>query len=631
MEKATKKALLEGDGKGGERDTADAIVEPSSQGQGETEGRIAEPGPETPKPAARGNKRRMGVRLVLVILAISILGVGVFKRRSIVDAVRSRLGGSSPDQKTAGAGSRLKVLYWVDAMNPTQRYDKPGKAPDGMDLVPVYDESGGTAKNLPEGAFKISPEKQQLIGVTYGEAKLESVSKTLRAVGRLTYDETKIGHVHTKIEGWIDKVFVDFTGKLVKSGEPLLTIYSPDLVQTQEEYLLALKGKNELEESDFPEAAASALSLLQSTKQRLELWDISDQQIKEIESRGTPNKDLTLYSPSNGFVVARNAYSKQRVTPDSELYTIADLSTIWVIADVYEYEAQGIQVGDTATVTLSYLPSRRFTGKISYISPQVDSTTRTVKVRIEVPNPDYALKPDMYANVDLKKDYGRHVVVPQEAVLDSGSTQMVFVALGDGYFEPRTVKLGESANGMAIVLQGLKPGEKVVTSANFLVDSESKLKSATGGMGMPGMPGMSGGGEGAKGPSQNDHKQHQPAGQPSSQPSPGGATKAMPDGSTMAMPEAPSKQPVQPAAHSQHQAAPKNVQEGKPGGRTMVMPDGSTMVMPGESSKQSVQPADHSQRQATPKDHDTHKPDAYKDRGEASSLEGSSKQTERGR
>ena len=609
MKEATKSALHEAEGQDGQDQHASAAVEQLSHHLGETALEPAGRHTEPPKPAPSLRKKRRGVSgLVLLTLAIALVGITHFKRHAILDAIRARTTGASSG-KMQQAGNKLKVLYWVDAMNPTQRYNQPGKAPDGMDLVPVYDESSGTVKNLPDGAFRISSEKQQLIGVTYGEAKLESVSRTIRAVGRLTYDETRISHVHTKTEGWIDRVLVDYTGQLVKKGDALITVYSPDLVQTQQEYLLALKGNRELGESDFPEVEASAQSLLQSTKQRLELWDITDDQIKELEKRGAPKKDLTLYSPVDGFVVTRNAYPKQKVTPDTDLYTIVDLSTIWVIADIYEYEAQGIREGQNATVTLSYLPGRKFTGKISYVYPQVDSTTRTLKVRVEVPNPDFTLKPDMYANVDLRMDYGRHVVVPQEAVLDSGSNQTVFVALGDGYLQPRTVKLGESANGMAIVLEGLKPGEKVVTSGNFLVDSESTLKAATGGMGMPGMPGMSGGGEGgASAPSRTEHSQPQPAGgasmQPSPQPATGGKTTVMPDGSTMVMPDERAKKPALSAGHSSHQAPPNGGGKLNPGGGTMVMPDGSTMEMPEERSV--------TQRPASPKNlhsgHE-HKPD----------------------
>ncbi|HWP43949.1 MAG TPA: efflux RND transporter periplasmic adaptor subunit, partial [Blastocatellia bacterium] len=315
-----------------------------------------------------------------------------------------------------------------------------------------------------EGIVQISPEKQQLIGVTYGVVGYESVSKTIRAVGRVAYDETRISHVHTKYEGWIEEVFVDFVGKEVKQGQPLLSIYSPDLLQSQQEYLLAIRGRRELAESSFNEAAAGADSLYEAARRRLELWDMTDEQIAQLEKTGRPIKAVPVYAPASGFVLARNAYIRQRVTPDTELYSIADLSTVWVIADIYEYEAVEVSVGQQATVTLAYLPGLAFKGKVTYIYPQVDPATRTLKARIEVANPGYRLKPEMFANVELSVSYGKRLDVPQEAVMDSGSEQIVFVALDGGYFEPRRVRLGTKAGDKYIVLGGLRPGERIVTS-----------------------------------------------------------------------------------------------------------------------------------------------------------------------
>ena len=399
-------------------------------------------------------------------------------------------GGAASDSsaKAASTGKERKVLYWVNPMNPAIRSDKPGKAPDGMDYVAVYAEEA-PPESVPAGSIKISAEKQQLIGVQYGEVTLQPVEETIRAVGKITYDETKIARVHSKIEGWIDHVSVDFTGKLVEKNQPLLSIYSPDLLATQQEFLIAKKGKDYLGTNANQEVAASAVSLYQSARERLRLWDISDEQIKGLEERGTPTRTLTLYSPVSGFVVTRNSFERQRITPDTELYTIADLSTVWVIADVYEYELPKIRLGQTARMTLTYFPGKVYTGKVSYIYPQVDNVTRTAKIRVEFANPDFTLKPDMYANVDLQIGYGKQVSVPEEAVLDSGNEQIVFVAREGGYFESRRVQLGGKVNNRYIVLGGLKEGEKIVTSGNFLVDSESRLKSATGAMqGMPGMP-----------------------------------------------------------------------------------------------------------------------------------------------
>jgi RND family efflux transporter MFP subunit len=427
-----------------------------------------------------------------------------------------------------------KVLYWVDPMNPSHRSDKPGKAPDGMDLVPVYAEEGGGAESLPPGTVKISPQKQQLIGVQYGEVFEQPLSKTIRAVGRLAHDETRIARINTKISGWIDQVYVDFTGKLVKKGQPLISLYSPDLVSAQQELLIAKKAKDTLGSSQFRDAATSSIALYESARERLRLWDISEGQINQIEKAGAPSKTLTLYSPINGFVIMRSAYKGMRITPEMELYSIADVSTIWVLADVYEYELPMIQLGQTATMTLSYYPGETFVGKVTFIYHDLEPTTRTLKVRVEFPNPDFKLKPDMYANVELKIDYGKKLAIPREAVLDSGSEQVVFVALEGGYFEPRKVTLGAQVGNKYIVLAGLEPGERVVTSANFLIDSESQLKSALGGMGAGAHAGH--GGEAS------------PTGQEKSPL--GGQEKSPPGGKTTTAPHPPKED------HSQHESHP---------------------------------------------------------------------------
>jgi len=371
-------------------------------------------------------------------------------------------------------------------MIPGFKSDKPGKSPMGMDLSPVYEEATPPAKALPPGSVRIASQTQQLIGVEYGEVTEQPLSKTILTVGRLTYDETKIARIQPRIDGWIDSVFVDFAGKLVKKGQPLFSLYSPELFSAQQELLIAKRTMESLANSEFKEVSANAESLYKSTKERLKLWNITDGEIKQIEKRGAPIRALTLYSPIDGFVLTRNAYPGQRIAPDTELYSIADLSTIWVLADVFEYEIGHIQLGQTATMELSYFPGETFKGVISFIYPGLDNTTRTLKVRLQFPNPGFKLKPDMWANVTLKIDYGRQLSVPGSAVLDSGAEQIVFVALADGYFEPRKIQLGAQVDNRYIVLSGLQRGEKIVTSGNFLIDSESKLKSALSGMGSPG-------------------------------------------------------------------------------------------------------------------------------------------------
>lgn len=447
--------------------------------------------------------------------------------------------GSQPVSEEPAAPGKKKILYYQDPMNPANRSDKPGKAPDGMDLVPVYEEEPTATGAMQAGALKISPQKQQLIGVQYSEVQEKSFSEIIRTIGRITYNEARVARIQPKIEGWIEKVFVDFTGQLVKKGQPLLSIYSPQLVATQQELLIAAKSKETLAQSPFKEASAGAVSLYEATRGRLKLWDISDAQVKEIEKHGTPIRTLTLSSPAAGFVVTRNAFPAQRVTPDTELYTIADLSTVWAIADVYEYEVPLIHIGQPATMSLTYFPGRSFSGKVSYVYPDLDKVTRTLKVRIDFPNPDFRLKPDMYANVEFHIDFPAQLYVPQEAVLDSGIEQVVFVAREDGYFEPRKIRTGGRVSNHYIVLDGLKRGEKIVTSGNFLIDSESQLKSALGGMG-----------GGASHPAHGTPVPSESTAQPPEQMQP--ATQTPPAD----LPERRTAPPNVPQGHTEHKTAP---------------------------------------------------------------------------
>jgi Cu(I)/Ag(I) efflux system membrane fusion protein len=384
------------------------------------------------------------------------------------------------------AAGEKKPLYWVDPMHPWYKSEVPGIAPDcNMKLVPVYPGEEARferrANKLPEGSIQITPEKQQLIGVEYGTAEYETVKSSVRAVARVSLDETKIAKVHSKLEGWIDQVFVDFTGKQVHQGDPLLTIYSPEALATQQEYLLAIKAQHMMHENPVHEMLGSTENLVAAARKRMELWDIGDKQIAEIAASGVPLKNLTLTSPIAGFVTERNVFAKQRIMPETALYTIADLSRVWVMADVFEYEAAAVRLGTPATMTLSYLPGRTFRGQVNNILPQVDAATRTLKVRIEFANADFALKPDMYGEVEFQTGGGRRLMVPQTAVLNSGDRQVVFVDRGKGYFEPREVKVGARGDGRVEVVSGLERGERIVISGNFLIDSESQLKTALGG------------------------------------------------------------------------------------------------------------------------------------------------------
>ncbi len=347
--------------------------------------------------------------------------------------------------------------------------------------------------NMSSTGVNVSPERQQLVGIRTATAEVRPMIQTIRTVGIVTYDETRVAQVFSKVEGWIEKLLVNYTGTLVSQGQPLFTLYSPDLVATQEEYLLALKAKQTLGSSSIKEISAGSDALLESAHRRLSLWDISEEQINDLEKTGKSKRNLTFYSPIGGFVLKKDALQGMRVMPDKELYTIADLSTVWVNADIYEYELAHIRVGQKATIKLAYYPARDFIGKVSWISPVLDEKTRTAKVRLEFSNRDFILRPEMYANAEIEINAGRKLAVPDEAVLDSGLRKVVFLDKGEGRFEPAEVKIGNKFDGYYEVLAGLSPGERILASAGFLLDSESRLKEAMGSMaGMAGHADMKG-------------------------------------------------------------------------------------------------------------------------------------------
>ena len=328
----------------------------------------------------------------------------------------------------------------------------------------------------------VSPERLQAIGVKFELAKRRPVDRTIRTVGQVEIDERRLAHVNIKLEGWIDDLLVNSTGERVIKGQKLFTLYSPELVATQTEYLLALKSQRTLGRSPFPEVAEGAESLLDVTRRRLRLWDITEDHLQDLERTGTVLRTLPIHAPQSGTVIKKVALAGMHVNPGDELYTIADLSHIWIIADIYEYELPFIKVGQPAAVTLSYDPGTVLQGRIAFLYPTLDPQTRTAKVRFELANPGERLKPGMYANVAMQIPLGTRLVVPTEAILDSGEQQLIFLHLGEGRLEWRTVKLGVRAGDWVEVLEGLKEDEHIVTSANFLLDSESQLKAAVGGM-----------------------------------------------------------------------------------------------------------------------------------------------------
>ena len=326
----------------------------------------------------------------------------------------------------------------------------------------------------------ISPERLQTLGVRVDTVQYRKLDKVIRTIGRADYDERLITTINTKVSGWIEKLYVDYTGKFIRKGEPLYEIYSPEVVSTEEEYLLALRGEIKPGASKFENFEQGAEALLRSAKQRLEFWDIPSKHIKELENSRRIEKTIMIHAPNRGIVVKKNVLEGDHIQPGHELFQIADISNIWVYADIYEYEIPLIAVGQPAELSLSYYPGETFRGKVSYIYPYLEEKTRTIKIRFEFPNPNWKLKPGMFANVRLYTQIAESgLALPEGAVLDTGERQLVFVSKSEGVFEPREVKLGAKAEGFYEVLQGLSGGEIVATSANFLIDSESRLGSAT--------------------------------------------------------------------------------------------------------------------------------------------------------
>ena len=375
--------------------------------------------------------------------------------------------------KSAG---EKKALYWVDAMNPTHKFDKPGKAPDGMDLVPVYADTTEPATATVAGYanVKLTSDRQQLIGVQTGMTEMRTLGPSVRTIGRVAVDETRLYKISPKFDGYIEKLYVNVTGQQIRKGEPLFSVYSPDLLATQQDYLLAMRG------------AKQAPSLLAAARQRLLLWDVTPAEIRELERTGKARKSITIYSPASGFVLNKIAVEGAKITAGEPLFEIANLNRVWIQADVYESELQFIRLGATARTTLSYIPGRTWTGRVTFIAPTVDPMTRTVKVRSEFDNADGALKPDMFGDVVIQQPARQVVVVPDSAVLQTGTRSVVFIVKSDGTFEPREISVGTKSEQFYEVRSGLAAGERVATQANFLIDSESRLKAALAQMSGPG-------------------------------------------------------------------------------------------------------------------------------------------------
>lgn len=383
------------------------------------------------------------------------------------------------------SGLRLgDVDYYTCTMHPSIKEKDPGKCPIcAMDLVPVYKEGAEaqtSSKDKPVRTVNIPLYQQQLIGVQRDTVRLRLVAKTIRTVGHVAYNERKIAAVNLKFSGWIEKLYVDYTGQFVTQGQPLFDIYSPELVSTQEEYLQTLTSQElrltGLRNRHGLDGDNQVSSLLKSVRERLLLWGISDKQITEIEKAGTPRLKLTFYSPISGYVLEKSVLEGRHAKAGTDLYTIADLSNVWVHADIYEYELPFIEVGQEASIRLSYDPGAIYTGRVDYIYPTLQTRTRTAKIRLVFPNPALKLKPDMYAEVEIAVDMGEQLTIPETAVLNTGVRQLVFVDRGNGRFEPREIELGSKVGRYYVVLKGLERREVIVKSGNFLIDAEAHVQ-----------------------------------------------------------------------------------------------------------------------------------------------------------
>lgn len=375
-----------------------------------------------------------------------------------------------------GANKERKIKYWRAPMDPNYIADKPGKSPMGMDLIPVYEGEGGQ-----ETGIRVDPSFMQNFAVRTVKAQVGSIPVVIRTIGILDYNEKNLAFINTKFEGWIEKAYVNYVGEPVKKGQVLFEIYSPQLVTTQQEYLSAVQYVDKLAGRADPGAVERSRSLLNATAERLHYWDIGDDQIAQLQKTGKVARTLKVVSPVSGVVAAKMSDSLEgmKLMPGMNVFKIADLSTVWAEIEVYEDQIRYMQPGRRADITVDSFPNRRWTGKVIYIDPTVNQQTRTLKAYVEIPNSDQRLRPQMYANVSISvPSVSAAVKIPEEAVLHSGERSIVIVEKAKGLFEPREVELGTLGDGYREIRKGVRAGEAVVTSSQFLIDSESNLKEA---------------------------------------------------------------------------------------------------------------------------------------------------------
>lgn len=414
--------------------------------------------------------------LVMIVLVLAALGLGWWGRGFLTGATNSSVAGGTGGADGPCPGG-AQPLYWKAPMDPSYVRDAPGESPMGMDLVP---ECPSGSSHVPEDAVVVDPATIQNMGVRTTRVERQDLARSVRAVARVAYDERRVSHIHPKVQGWVEKLFVNYVGQEVSRGEPLLDIYSPELVATQEELILAARYREATKDSPFDDVRHGGESLFEATRRRLAFWDIPERDVDRLLETGEVKRTLTLYAPASGVITRLGVRSGMEVKPNSNLYTIADLSEVWVLADVYEYELPWLELGQMATVELAHLPGEKMQGELTYIAPFLDPNTRTAEVRLELDNSNGKLKPEMFGNAVIEAAPRLDVLaIPSDAIIRSGERTIAVVALGEGKFEPRDVELGlDSGHGMLEVLSGLSDSEEVVVSSQFLIDSESNLQEA---------------------------------------------------------------------------------------------------------------------------------------------------------
>jgi Cu(I)/Ag(I) efflux system membrane fusion protein len=431
------------------------------------------------------NQQTYRKSFVVGAVAIGVIAgvtVGFFSSHSIMGSMARITMGIRGDSAPPGRADEMKEMKGM-----------PMTQTDMHEMAPASEKSMAGMPGMsaaPSGGVVIPAVMRQLIGIRSAPASIVLLGQEIRAVGTVGYNERGLTQVTVKTSGWVREVFADSIGRPVRKGEPLLTLYSPDLLATQDEHLLAVKAQTHLAASPLGDVKANAASLVASTRERLRLWDVTDAQMATLERRGKAEPVLTVYAPSSGIVLKREAVPGKYVEPGTILYEVVDLSTVWISADIYESEVAAVTLNQPASVTFAAYPGETFEGTVSYIYTTLNTEARTVRVRIEMPNPGLRLKPGMFGTVTLRTDAARALVVPKEAVLDTGLRQLVFMDRGEGAYAPYPVKLGRRSQDSVEVLEGLKEGDRIVTSANFLLDAESKLTSASSMQAMMGRIGM---------------------------------------------------------------------------------------------------------------------------------------------